>query len=74
MSSAGLWMLVVVAVLVVATGLPVWALLLGVAGMTGSAIHAGYDLANVIHPPASPLPADLPSIDKDNVDWDKIAR
>ena len=38
-----------------------WALLLGVAGMTGSAIHAGYDLANVIHPPASPLPADLPS-------------
>jgi hypothetical protein len=38
-----------------------WALLLGIAGMAGSALHAGYDLANVIHPPASPLPGDLPS-------------
>jgi hypothetical protein len=38
-----------------------WALLLGIVGMTGSAIHAGYDLANVIHPPATPLPADWPS-------------
>jgi hypothetical protein len=38
-----------------------WALLLGVIGMIGSAIHAGYDLANVIHPPASPLPDDIPS-------------
>jgi hypothetical protein len=38
-----------------------WALLLGVTGMMGSAIHAGYDLANVIHPPANPLPTDIPS-------------
>ena len=36
------------------------ALLLGVVGAVGSAIHGGYDLANAINPPAS-LPADLPS-------------
>jgi hypothetical protein len=35
------------------------ALLLGVAGSLGSAVHGGYDLANVINPPAS-LP-DLPN-------------
>jgi hypothetical protein len=37
-----------------------WALLLGVAGALGSALHGGYDLANSIHPPVS-LPADLPN-------------
>jgi hypothetical protein len=37
-----------------------WALLLGVAGALGSAVHGGYDLANVIHPPATPA-LDLPS-------------
>ena len=36
------------------------ALLLGVAGAVGSAVHGGYDLANAINPPAS-VPADLPS-------------
>jgi len=35
------------------------ALLLGVAGALGSAVHGGYDLANVINPPVS-LP-DLPN-------------
>ncbi len=35
------------------------ALLLGVAGALGSAVHGGYDLANVINPPAS-MP-DLPN-------------
>jgi hypothetical protein len=37
-----------------------WALLAGVAGALGAAIHGGYDLANAINPPAS-LNADLPS-------------
>lgn len=36
------------------------ALLLGVAGALGSAIHAGYDLSNALHPPAT-LNLDLPS-------------
>jgi len=31
-----------------------WALLLGLVGAIGSVIHGGYDLANVINPPASP--------------------
>ena len=35
------------------------ALLLGVAGALGSAVHGGYDLANAINPPS--LPADLPN-------------
>src|SRR6266540_4240785 len=39
--------------------LALWAALLGVAAGLGSAMHAGYDLANVINPPAS-LP-DIPS-------------
>ncbi len=34
------------------------ALLLGVAGALGSAVHGSYDLANAINPPAS-IPADL---------------
>jgi hypothetical protein len=37
-----------------------WALLLGITGALGSAIHGGYDLANAISPPPS-LPPDLPS-------------
>ena len=36
------------------------ALLLGVTGALGAAIHAGYDLANVLNPPAS-VNLDLPS-------------
>ncbi len=34
------------------------ALLLGIAGAIGAVVHAGYDLANAIHPP-SPGPRDL---------------
>jgi hypothetical protein len=37
-----------------------WGLFLGVAGALGSAIHAGYDLANVLNPPAT-ANLDLPS-------------
>jgi len=37
-----------------------WALLLGVAGALGSAIHGGYDLANAINPPGG-APLNLPS-------------
>ncbi len=37
-----------------------WALLLGITGALGSAVHGGYDLANAISPPSS-LPAGLPS-------------
>ena len=36
-----------------------WALLLGIAGALGSAVHGGYDLANAINPPPS-IP-DLPN-------------
>ncbi len=34
-----------------------WALLLGVIGAIGSAAHGGYEVANVIHPPAAAAPA-----------------
>jgi|SRR5579871_1090212 len=37
-----------------------WALILSTVGAMGSAIHAGYDLANAINPPGGPSP-DLPS-------------
>ncbi len=37
----------------------IWALLLGIAGALGSAVHGGYDLANSINPPPS-IP-DLPN-------------
>ena len=37
-----------------------WGLLLALAGALGSLVHAGFDLANAIHAPAS-LNADLPS-------------
>jgi hypothetical protein len=37
-----------------------WALVLGIAGALGSAVHGGYDLANAIHPPSSAL-AELPN-------------
>jgi len=45
MNTAGLWMLVAVAVLVVTTGLPVWSLLLGIASL-GAAVAwvAGFDV------------------------------
>jgi hypothetical protein len=33
-----------------------WALLLGIAGALGAAIHGGYDLANAINPPAGVAP------------------
>ena len=36
------------------------ALLLGVTGAIGAAIHAGYDLSNVLHPPAA-VNLDMPS-------------
>ena len=36
------------------------ALVLGAAGGLGAAVHGGYDLANVLHPPAS-LPGDVPN-------------
>ncbi len=41
-------------------GFALWALLLGIISAFGSAVHGGYDLANVINPPAA-IPADLPS-------------
>lgn len=37
-----------------------WALLLGVVGAAGSAIHGGFDLANAINPPPDGIP-NLPS-------------
>ena len=37
------------------------ALLLGITGAVGSAIHGGYDLANAIHPLSSAAGADLPN-------------
>jgi len=37
-----------------------WALLLGVGGALGSAIHGAYDLSNALHPPAT-VNLDLPS-------------
>jgi hypothetical protein len=39
-----------------------WALLVGVAGALGAAVHGGYDLANAINPPGQALAAlqDLP--------------
>ena len=36
------------------------ALLLGTVGALGSVIHGGYEVANIVHPPAS-TPSDLPS-------------
>ena len=41
-------------------GFALWALLLGIAGALGSAVHGGYDLANAINPPAA-TNADLPN-------------
>jgi hypothetical protein len=37
-----------------------WGLVLGLVGAMGAAIHGAYDLANVLHPPAS-VNADLPN-------------
>jgi hypothetical protein len=38
-----------------------WALVLGIGGSLGSAVHGGYDLANAINPPSSSALAELPS-------------
>jgi hypothetical protein len=38
-----------------------WALVLGIAGALGSAVHGGYDLANATHPPSSSALAELPN-------------
>ena len=35
------------------TAFALWALVLGIAGALGSAVHGGYDLANAINPPSS---------------------
>ncbi len=37
-----------------------WAMILGLVGALGAAIHGGYDLANALNPPAAAVP-DLPS-------------
>lgn len=42
------------------TAFALLALLLGVAGSLGSAVHGGYDLANAVNPPPS-IPTDLPN-------------
>lgn len=43
-------------------GFALWALLLGLAGVMGAAIHGGYDLAGAVHPAAQgTAPADAPS-------------
>ncbi|HKX20020.1 MAG TPA: hypothetical protein VJT33_18610 [bacterium] len=43
-------------------GLSLWALLLGVAGVMGAAIHGGYDMASAVQPTAqTAAPADAPS-------------
>mgnify|MGYP001583057295 CR=1 FL=1 len=44
-------------------GFALWALVLGLAGAVGMAIHGGYDLANAINPPGvnTPSLASLPS-------------
>ena len=44
-------------------GFALWAIVLGLVGALGAAIHGSYDLANAINPPASNVPglADLPS-------------
>ena len=38
------------------SGFALLGLLLGLSGVLGAAIHGGYDLANALHPPASPGP------------------
>src|SRR3712207_8857773 len=37
------------------------ALVLGVAGALGSAVHGGFDLANAVNPPASTLVEEVPN-------------
>jgi hypothetical protein len=46
---------------VVDAGFAMLALLFGASGAAGSAIHGGFDLANVVRPPMTPLPADVPN-------------
>jgi hypothetical protein len=42
-------------------GFALWGFLLGFTGAMGSTIHGGFQLANVLHPPAAAVGADLPS-------------
>lgn len=42
---------------VVESGFALWALVLGIIGSIGAAIHGGYDLANAINPPSPAGPA-----------------
>ena len=42
-------------------GLALWALLLGLAGVMGAALHGGYDLAGALHPAQAGPPSDAPS-------------
>jgi hypothetical protein len=42
-------------------GFALWAFLLGFTGAMGSTIHGGFQLANVLHPPAVAAATDLPS-------------
>ena len=49
-----------------------WALLLGIFGALGAAIHGGYDLANVITPPAAPAPALPNAIDPRGRDFSRL--
>lgn len=46
---------------VVDAGFAMLALLLGLTGAAGSAIHGGYDLATAVRPPPTPLPGGLPN-------------
>lgn len=42
-------------------GFAMLALLLGLTGAVGAAVHGGYELANVVRPPTTTPPADLPN-------------
>lgn len=42
-------------------GVALWALLLGLAGAVGAAVHGAYDLANVIRPVEGAPPGELPN-------------
>jgi hypothetical protein len=46
---------------VVDAGFAMLALLIGVTGAVGSAIHGGFDLANDIRPPVEPVPTGVPN-------------
>jgi hypothetical protein len=42
-------------------GFALWGFFLGFTGAMGSAIHGGFQLANILHPPTTAVGADLPS-------------